>query len=205
MKFLNTILEMVFPAKCIACGQSGSDLCWRCLSNLKAAERESENWIFPFYDYRDPPIKKALWLFKYSGKKRLASVFAEAIYDKILEELSDLSTMQNFRNPVLIPIPLSRKRYRERGYNQAELICKELIRIHITASPSPWQGEGGQRLDEILTLETNVLVKPKDTEHQARIKDRRLRLKNLAGSFSIKNLESIKGRNIILIDDITTT
>ena len=45
----------------------------------------------------------------------------------------------------------------------------------------------------------------KNTEHQARIKDRRARLKNLSGSFAVKNEGLIKNKNIILIDDITTT
>ena len=56
-----------------------------------------------------------------------------------------------------------------------------------------------------LKLEKNILIKPKETEHQARIKDRRERLKNLIGSFAVKNGEKIKNKNIILIDDITTT
>jgi competence protein ComFC len=210
MPFLNTLLEIIFPTKCIACGKAGADLCIACLTETPAAERETAKWIFPLYDYRHPPIKKALWLFKYKGKKRLASIFAEAMYDKIMEELSDLSMMENFTNPILIPIPLSSKRYRERGYNQAELICIELIRLSKTNPLSPplaplsineWRGAGG----EVFTLMSNILIKPKETEHQARIENRTERLKNIVGSFSIKNAEQVKNRNIILIDDITTT
>ena len=197
MRFLNTILDIVFPVKCILCGKSGVELCLACLKDAPPAERESAKWIFPLYDYRHPSIKKSLWLLKYRGKKRLASVFAEIIYDKILEELSDLSVMENFHNAILIPIPLSPKRYRERGFNQAELICRELIKIN------------NLRHGVDLKLENNILIKPKDTEHQARIKDRRARLKNIIGSFAIKdivkNKNLIKGRNIILIDDILTT
>lgn len=214
MRLLNTILDIVFPVKCLSCGLPGLDLCIKCLSETPPAERETAKWIFPLYDYRHPPIKKALWIFKYKGKKRLANIFAQIIYEKILEELSDLAVMQNFNDALLIPIPLSSKRYRERGYNQAELICRELIRLSKTNRLTPpidklraplsineWRGVRG----EVLTLEKNVLIKPKDTEHQARIKDRAVRLKNLAGSFAIKSAAFVKGRNIILIDDITTT
>jgi len=190
MKFLNALLELVFPTKCISCGEAGTDFCSWCLSQSRPAERESAEWIFPLYDYRHPPIKKALWLFKYKGKKRLAGIFAEVIYERMLEELSDLSTMENFTDPILIPIPLSSRRFRERGYNQAELICREIIHLSKTNH---------------LALETNILIKPKDTEHQARIKNRSLRLKNLAGSFRVENPELIKKKNIILIDDVTTT
>ncbi|MSU44713.1 ComF family protein [Candidatus Nomurabacteria bacterium] len=201
MPFLNTLLSIIFPVNCISCGVSGSDLCIMCLSNAPLAERESAKWIFPLYDYRHPPIKKALWLFKYKGKKRLASILAEIMYDKILEELSDLSVMENFQKVILIPIPLSQKRYKERGYNQAELICRELIKIdHLR------HGEDGRLT---FSLEKNILIKPKETEHQAQIENRAERLKNIVGSFAIKkekeNINSIKGRNIILIDDITTT
>ncbi|OGI95361.1 hypothetical protein A2917_02230 [Candidatus Nomurabacteria bacterium RIFCSPLOWO2_01_FULL_42_17] len=201
MSFLNTILNIIFPLKCIVCGENGKDFCLECLSDAPPAQRESEKWIFPIYDYRHPPIKKALWLLKYKGKKRLANIFAEVLYEKILEELADLSVMENFKNALLIPIPLSKKRRRERGYNQAELICKELIKLnHLRYSVD---GKSN------FSLENNILIKPRETEHQARIHNRKERLKNIVGSFSIKNVETnanlLKNRNIILIDDITTT
>src|SRR3989344_1377882 len=186
--FLDSVLDLIFPTKCMLCRAPGAELCHLCLGEAPTAERESAEWIFPLYDYRHPPVKKALHLFKYKGKKRLANIFAKSIYGKISEELSDLGVMENFINPVLIPIPLSGKRYRERGYNQAELICRKLVEIN----PD-------------FKLENNILIKPKDTEHQARIKDRRARLENIVGSFAVKNEHLIKNRNIILIDDITTT
>ncbi len=190
MGLLNTILDIFFPVKCMLCGKSGVDLCLSCLSDSPPAERESANWIFPIYDYRHPPIKKALWLFKYKGKKRLAGIFAEIIYGKILEELSDLSVMENFRNAILVPIPLSSKRHRERGYNQTELICRKLMEIDRNKN---------------FKLEKDILIKPKETEHQARIENRQERMKNVVGSFVIKKGENLKNKNIILIDDITTT
>ncbi len=194
MSFLNTILDLIFPVNCISCGQRGSDLCPNCLAEAPEALRESEDWIFPFYDYRHPNIKKAVWMLKYNGKKRLAGVFGEVIYNRILEELSDLSQMENFLDPILVPIPLSDKRLRERGFNQAEMICKKLMKL-----------DAGNNFE----LENKVLIKIKETEHQARIEDRGQRLKNIVGSFAIKgnqkNNERIKGRNIILIDDVTTT
>jgi competence protein ComFC len=101
--------------------------------------------------------------------------------------------MENFREPILIPIPLSRERFRERSYNQTELICEELIRLD--TSPRAHQ----------LNLEKNILIKKIDTPHQAQIHDRSHRLKNVVGSFTLKNSDMINGKNIILIDDITTT
>jgi len=191
MNLLDTILNVVFPVNCLSCGKEGSDLCLRCLSDSPAAERESANWIFPLFDYRHIPVKKSIWLLKYKSKKRIAGIFAEVMYGKIIEELSELSVMKNFREPILIPIPLSKKRYRERGYNQAELICEKLVEI--------------DEKNNNFKLEKNTLIKIKETEHQANIKERRDRLKNLSDSFSVKNSKMIEGKNIILIDDVTTT
>ena len=191
MYFLDTILNVIFPVNCISCGENGSDLCIKCLSGSPSALRESASWIFPLFDYRHPPIKKSIWLLKYKGKERLASIFAEVLYDKIIEELSDLSVFRNFNDVILIPIPLSQKRYRERGYNQTELICQKLMKLDEKRSN--------------FKLGNNILIKIKETEHQARIKDKGARLKNLSDSFFVKNPELIKNRNLILIDDVTTT
>jgi competence protein ComFC len=194
MNLLNTILNMIFPVNCVSCGKRGSDLCLECLSDSPPALRESASWIFPLFDYRHIPLKKSIWLLKYKGKRRLANVFAEVMYGRIMEELSELSVLKNFRKPILIPIPLSKKRYRERGYNQTELICRKLMEIDEKNNP-----------DRNFKLEKNILLKIKETEHQANIKDRRERLKNLSGSFFVKNPDAIKGKNIILIDDVLTT
>jgi competence protein ComFC len=190
MSLASTILDIVFPQKCLSCGEKGVVLCIKCLADSPSAERESTRWIFPLFDYRHPPVKKAIALMKYKGKKKIAGVLAEVLYGKIIEELSEFSVMENFREPILIPIPLSKKRYRERGYNQAELICRKLAKLDNNAN---------------FELKNNILIKPKDTEHQARIEDRGKRLKNIVGSFAVENPEPIKNRNIILIDDVTTT
>ncbi|MFA6257283.1 MAG: phosphoribosyltransferase family protein [Candidatus Paceibacterota bacterium] len=195
MDFLDTILSLVFPIKCAICGKAGLDFCSRCLEDCPRAERESAKWIFPLYDYRHPPIKKSLWLFKYKGKRRLAKIFAEILYENMLEELADLAVLENFNNTLLVPIPLSRKRLRERGYNQAALICREILKINIA------QENSGVKFE----LSENALVKPKETEHQAHIKDRKRRMENMRGTFQVDNPAIVAGRNIILIDDILTT
>jgi ComF family protein len=202
MHLLDTILDIIFPDKCLLCGKKGVDLCLDCLREAPAAERESAKWIFPMYDYRHPVIKKSLWFLKYKGRRRLARVFAEMLYEKILEELSELSIMENFTDSILIPVPLSPKRYRERGFNQAELLCQEIIKINnLRDSVDNTHLRHGVNVQ----LGKNILIKPKETEHQARIRDRNARLKNIARSFVVKNAQLIKNRNIILVDDILTT
>lgn len=191
MDILSTILEIIFPTYCLSCGQRGAELCLNCLAESPEAERECAEWIFPLFDYRHPPVKKSVHSLKYKGRRGLARIFAEAMYGRILEEVSDLSIMENFKNPLLTPIPLSPKRERERGFNQAEIICQELVRL-----------DGENKNFELIK---NVLIKPEDTVHQAHIENRSARLKNLIGSFSVINANKILGRNIILLDDVTTT
>ncbi len=151
---------------------------------------------------------------KYKGRKTLAKTFAEIMHGRIMEELADLYILKNFRDPVLIPIPLSAKRRRERGYNQAELLCEEIIKIEkeiasevsrtVLDTEPRKQGIWGKKSGGLEML-VNVLVKTKETEHQARIKNRSERLANLRGTFAVKNKELVKGRNVILIDDVVTT
>jgi competence protein ComFC len=187
---INKILDIVFPVICVGCRKTGTNFCIKCISSSPFALRECDEWIFPLFDYRHPPIKKALWLLKYKNKRGVAEEFAKILYGKMMEELSDITIMESFRDSILIPIPLSKGRYRERGYNQVELICEQLVKLDNNVN---------------FILENNVLVKPKDTEHQARIKNRKERLKNIIGSFSTKNENLVKNKNIILIDDILTT
>lgn len=190
MLYLNTILDIIFPSYCISCQRRGADLCLKCLSGSPEAKRESVNWIFPLYDYRHPPIKKSIWLLKYKGKRNLAGIFAETMYARILEELAELTLIENFREPLLVPIPLSKKRYRERGFNQAELICQKLVEL-----------DGGLNY----RLESNALYKRNETEYQAKIENRAKRLKNIVDAFAVLDNNRIENRNIILIDDVTTT
>jgi ComF family protein len=91
------------------------------------------------------------------------------------------------KHSFFVPVPLHPERFRIRGYNQAELLAKELsFRLGI---PS-----------------LNVLVREKPTKPQFKLK-REERMKNVIGVFTVsKKLKTkVKGANIILIDDITTT
>jgi len=187
---IDKLLNLLFPPTCIGCGKRNVYLCFKCVENIKVSEAKLEKNIYPIFSYKDKVIKKALWNLKYKGHMSIAKPLALLIHDRILEELSDLEIMDDFKNPILVPIPLSKRRLRERGFNQSEEIAKEIYKI-----------------DDGNTFEfaPNALLKIKETESQVKIKDRVERLKNLNGCFAVKNSEKVRGRNIILIDDITTT
>ena len=188
MSLFNTILSLIFPNACLACRREGEYLCMRCLPDLPLAENPEEDFIYSVFNYRDKTVKNAIWTLKYRRKYSIAKILAQAMSDKIVEELSELELMENFTQPLLVPIPLSPKRLKERGFNQAEKLAEELAKIN----PN-------------LILEKNVLYKIKETPNQARLKNRTERLKNLKDCFAVRNPELIKGKNIILIDDVSTT
>lgn len=188
MNFLKTILTVIFPEECLVCGKRDETLCARCANALPRGFSPDQNTLV-MLDYNDRRVKRALWLFKYRNKRSLAKIFAGLIADALAEELAELRLTKNFNNPILIPIPISIERFSERGYNQAELMARELSAL-----------AGGS-----LPLALGVLKKSHNTESQVKTTNRRERLQNLRGSFSVKNPEAIRGRNIILLDDIVTT
>lgn len=190
MKILKAILNIIYPKYCINCNIANIDICDSCLSLAKLNQKETESYIYTIYDYKDPIVKKIIHSFKYKNRKDLKKTIGEILYAKIIEELYDLKTFKNFNNIILIPIPLSKKRQRERTYNQSMLIVKEIIKLDKNKN---------------FILGKNILIKNKNTKHQANIKNRKERLKNVIGTFSVINKEKIKNKNIILIDDVITT
>ncbi|MFA6397857.1 MAG: ComF family protein [Candidatus Paceibacterota bacterium] len=188
MNYFKVILDLIFPEHCLSCKNNGTILCENCLLKISQSRETPNNYIISVFDYKDPIIKKVIKMFKYKNKRGLANILAKPLNDKLLEEISDLGIFENFKNPILIPIPLSRKRLKERGYNQSELLAKELV-----------------LLNKDFKMQTDILFKTRETKSQASIKNRNERLNNLKDCFSIKNKELIKNKNIILIDDIVTT
>lgn len=145
---------------------------------------------FTLFHYHDPTIKKLIWAFKYQGKRKVAGLFADVLYEHLLEKLSDDALFLDFTRPIIIPIPLSKKRRRKRGFNQSELIAEQLTR---------------KDRANFFDIQTHVLIRVRETEHQARIENKEKRLKNVEGAFTIRGAHKIKNRNIILLDDVITT
>lgn len=142
------------------------------------------------FNYKDKIVKKAIWSLKFKNNQAIAKLFAEVIYDNLVEELSNLKLTANFDRPLLIVIPLSRQRYKDRGYNQVDLIAQAIAKL-----------DRGIFLD----YKKNVLKKIKNTQAQSGIKNKENRLKNVRGCFKITDPKIIQNQNIILLDDVTTT
>ena len=144
--------------------------------------------ILSCFSYQDALIRQAIWELKYRGNRKVAKLLATILYDELLAFLEEYASVTNFTDPLLIPLPLSKRRERERGFNQCRLLTDEIA-----------------RLDEGKNVTFSfALSKIKDTQSQTKQDSRAKRLENLAGCFHVE-AEAVRDRNIILIDDVVTT
>lgn len=183
------ISNMLFPPMCFGCRKYNKNyLCENCWSKIKI----NKTLFFPdgpykytlaaATDYKNEVIQNLIQDLKYNFRTSAIKPIS-----KILDEYLKSISFINFISPIVIPIPLSKKRYRERGFNQAELIAEYIAK----------------KLDA--SLVTNVLIKIKDSPKQSEAKDWDERLKNIEGCFAVVKPELITGKNIILVDDVFTS
>lgn len=159
------------------------------ISQIPEANEIKNIQLKSLFQYKDKLTRKAIWAIKYGKNQKITAKFSNIFYEFVLENIIDEITFSNFTNPLLIPIPMHKNNLKERGYNQSELIAKEIFKI-----------DGGKNFELLL----NALTKIKETPHQSKLKNKTDRLKNLKGCF-LANSELIKNRNVILIDDVITT
>lgn len=186
----NSFLSLVFNEKCIGCEKKGKTICKTCIDNLKMTNKDIDNGIWALYDYRDPLVKKLIWNLKYYKYRYIGEILGEKLYNEFIEELSGIKILSIGQPIIIIPVPISKERRRKRGYNQSEVIVNGLKKN------SPYN------MFEVLD---NIIIKKSNTVPQARINNKRLRLKNIKGTFILKNEEIIKNRIILIVDDVTTT
>ena len=208
---IHGLKEFAFPDNCLLCrqylkGDHQTQLCPLCENAIEAntptfclsCPRHLDSYSSdgycpdchrnpPFYDrawavcrYNDP-MRKLIHRFKYEGKTGLRVTFAKLV----------LSFIKTYHVPMeqfdlMLPIPLHGARFRERGYNQSELLTEIL---HM-AFPIP--------------LSTGNLLRIKNTSPQAFLEQKE-RWTNIQGAFTINHSFNITNKSILLIDDLLTT
>jgi ComF family protein len=122
--------------------------------------------------------------FHYDGitRKAIKAIKYRLVFDAA-EEFVGLISVPDFKNYILIPIPLHPNRFRSRGFNQAEVLGSIL----------------SKRLN--IPIRTDILRRVKETEPQASIAKRTDRLENMKNIFGCKKVSG----NILLFDDVFTT
>ncbi len=146
-------------------------------------------------DYRNTTgyFETHIYLFQYGGEIRNAILnykFNEKpyIYRTFVNFLKNSEKMyvQIKKYDIIIPVPISKKRLKQRGYNQSAIISKNIAKN--------------------FNLEHNdrILTKIRDNKMQSSL-DKEDREKNVRDVYSVTKTEKIKGKKILLIDDIFTT
>ncbi|HHT62359.1 MAG: ComF family protein [Bacillota bacterium] len=205
------LLNLIFPAcRCVCCGQeallSATGLCPNCKKNWEDGAKEyrtcnlcptfipvgedycincwegKKHWfdsaiaVFPYHGV----IRDTIHDFKYRGRVKWAKPLGRLMVEAIQKD-------SRFHHiDMLIPVPLHERRKSQRGYNQSELLAKEI----------------GLGLG--LPMSTGILIRVKNTPSQTGLK-RKGRQENLTNAFQVLDSCGVQGKNILLIDDIYTT
>lgn len=171
-------LELVKAPFCMKCGKQiankEEEFCKDCLLEEKTYKRG-----FPLLKY-DKLSSGIMYDIKYKNKRYYTKIFANLIYLRWGKEIKKLGI------DCLMPIPIHKKRLRERTYNQAELLASYL---------SQYLG---------IEMETYALYRHKNTKAQKEL-SKKERFKNLKEAFSCDLSYTNKYKKVLLVDDIYTT
>jgi competence protein ComFC len=138
-------------------------------------------------------VKEAIHIFKYRFVKDLAKPLSGLMAERFKNrELFKKEKPIPFgpdisEERIVVPVPLHPKRFRWRGFNQAELLAENLAK----------------KFD--LPLEKSVLLRSKNNIPQVEIKERRARLENIRDAFGCAENPVLKNKTVILVDDVCTT
>ncbi|HAS84948.1 MAG TPA: hypothetical protein DCS23_02670 [Candidatus Yonathbacteria bacterium] len=190
LSIFNFIIDAIFPRECAGCGKGGTLLCEICIEDTQRAPQSEHAFINAVFDYHNKIIKRAIWRLKYKNARGFAKIFAPYLYDEITGALGNELFISGGENILLVPVPLHKKRLRERGYNQSELIAREILKLDIA---------------RIFSYAPELLIRVKETKQQAKSEKRNMRIKNLRDAFHAPLTLKARGKVVILLDDVTTT
>ena len=204
MNFFNFISNIIFPPQCLVCGKNIEngvicEVCFReiplfetlqcgiCGARLpdrkKTCHPDIPYLLAAATSYDVSAVKTLIHKLKFRSMRKAAEPLGDLLFCYLTKLDLDLRTFS------LVPVPLSRKRKYERGFNQAEEIARRII----------------QRTENHLTLLGTVLVRIKNTKPQTETATRHERLVNIQNCFAVRDPASIHGKNILLLDDVTTS
>ncbi|MBQ7943575.1 MAG: ComF family protein [Lachnospiraceae bacterium] len=169
-------IRYIREPKCRKCGkelrQEEKILCADCTNR-----RHEFDYGIALYDYQS--MKESIYRFKYQKRCEYAKFYAQEIWNKYEDEIKRMEA------DVLIPVPLHKSKLKLRGYNQAELIAKELSKL------------SGIPCDSKIVYRIRKTVPQKELDVQGR-------QNNLKKAFNIPS-DVVKLNKTIVIDDIYTT
>lgn len=210
MSFLHflfdSLFSILFPKECIGCGALGTVWCERCRAKVEIStaylcpgcfkqtiegvrhdecrEKVSLDGFVTALDWKDKRVKDAIHLLKYEGVVKLAGYLAGFLYAKV--QNSPLFFRFISECHALVPVPLHRRRLLFRGYNQSELLARELSK------------------NISFTLRTDIVNKARRSKTQTKLKGQE-RFKNVSETFELSDSVDVSGARIVLLDDVVTS
>ena len=186
MKLLRWLLDLIYPPKCPFCGkllsEDESDLCRKCRMTLPEAHTPIQRG--EFYTcchsvfYYDEKVAQSIKRFKFHGMRQYSEVYGRLLAMLILRERIDFD--------LLSWVPSSDKRKRSRGYDQTLLIAQTVAQ-------------------ELNVSCHRLLIKTVDNVRQSTISDSAARRANVLGVFECRDEAVVKGKRVLLIDDVITS
>lgn len=178
------LLDIVYPPRCGGCDRRGVLFCDRCLLTVSPPQYDPSHVdnlnLLVCAGVFAGPLRAAIHKLKYESDAPLARPLARLLSDALASD--DYAELDG-EPPVLVPVPLHKARRKSRGYNQAELLARELARI------TGWPLEAG-------------LVRVKDTRSQVGLSADERR-DNVTDAFVWQG-KSVPER-VLLVDDVCTT
>ena len=188
---LEKILNLIFPNVCGFCYKfNNNNLCKKCemilnkyeFNNIKDYTQDKQkyfDYLFCALKYENI-IREKIIQYKFNEKSYLYKTFAKIIIKN--KKIYSFFKLYD----IIIAVPMHKSKKNIRGYNQSELVAKEIAK----------QME--------LVMEKDTLIKVKKTQVQSTLTKSK-RMENIKDAFGIKNSDKIKNKKIILVDDIYTT
>ena len=188
MSVMSSILDLMFPPKCVFCGRVLHDKidfwCDKCVESLpytlNGGRQDGD-----YYDYCISPLyysgvaRKSILRYKFRGASGYAGAYGKLLSDCIREH-------PDIGYDIISWVPLSRKRERSRGYDQAMLLALATA----------------LELDDVAA---ETLKKTRDAQAQSELGDATERRANIRGAYTVADPEIVDGKCVLLIDDIVTT
>lgn len=188
MKIFDWLLDLLYPPRCAFCRRllTGEErgVCRFCRPRLPYVPADGQVQHFknvdqclsPLYYHRS--VRDSLHRYKFGGLTAYADIYSEFIVKCIDENQISCDS--------ITWVPLSHRRRRKRGYDQAELLAREIAK-RLGMQP------------------VCLLKKRRDTPPQSQTGSAEKRRANIAGAYTCLNPEAAAGKSILLVDDIVTT
>jgi len=193
MGFISTVLDLLFPPKCVFCSKvlnkTDEGWCDRCTESLPYTDNlgVQDGDVFDFCVsplYYTGTVRRSVLRYKFRNASYYSDTYGKVLAECI-RELKD-SNRFNAHYDIISWVPLSTKRERKRGYDQAMLLA--------TATAL-----------ELNEVAVETLRKPIDVQPQSELGDKAERSANIGGAYVVSDLNNIVGKRVLLIDDVVTT